>query len=116
MKKQDTALIYCRVSSVPQAKAKKFTIAGEVREDAGDTTDDSSTKDVQMETSLDTQQAACERLAKERGWDVENVHTDVYSGANLHDRPGLTALRERLAKGGIQHVIVYAQDRLSRSM
>ncbi len=66
--------------------------------------------------SLPTQDAACRRHAAERGYAVDEAHMyrEVHSGAELWERPKLTALREALRGGEISAVICYALDRLSR--
>ena len=96
------AVIYCRVSTAGQADAVEVEV-GEGR-------------NVSSETSVDTQEAAGRAYAAEQGWIVEKVYRDTFSGHSLMERPDLTALRERVAAGGIDHVIVYGMDRLSRKM
>jgi site-specific DNA recombinase len=84
--KQDSALVYCRVSSGAQE---------------------------QDGTSLDTQEQRCRAYAAEHGLEVTAVYRETYTGAEL-GRPKLDALRARVRAGGIAAVIVYALDRLSR--
>jgi DNA invertase Pin-like site-specific DNA recombinase len=96
------AAIYCRVSTNGQAEADTVTQA-----DGGAVT---------RETSLDTQEAVCRTFAEEQGCAVEAVFSDIFSGHSLFERPGLSALRTRVAAGGVDRVIVYAMDRLSRKM
>lgn len=64
--------------------------------------------------SLPTQEAACRAFAAERGWEVTGVYTDVHTGTELFERPGLAALREAVRAGDATVVVAYALDRLSR--
>jgi site-specific DNA recombinase len=81
------AIIYCRVSTKGQ-------------EDDG--------------TSLDSQEQACRRHAEQLGYTVGRVTREVYTGAELWDRPKLAQDRADLKAGQFQALIVYAIDRLSR--
>lgn len=81
------AIIYCRVSTKGQ-------------EDDG--------------TSLDSQELACRQLAAARGYAVAGVTREVYTGAELWDRPKLAQVRADLKGGTFHAIIVYAIDRLSR--
>jgi len=101
MTTRPTCVVYSRVSTSEQGQAKRLATAKGT---------------VTMETSLDTQEAAAVALAEVRGWTVVGTYRDVYSGAHLWERPALAALRERVQAGGVDHVIAYAQDRLSRNM
>jgi site-specific DNA recombinase len=83
-----TALIYVRVSTKGQ-------------EDDG--------------TSLDTQERACREHAASLGYAVAQVFREVYSGAELFDRPQLNALRAEARTKQHDTVIVYALDRLTRA-
>lgn len=65
-------------------------------------------------TSLDTQRAACERYCADHGYQVIEYFTDTYTGAKWRERPGLSALRELLRAGGIDVIVSYDLDRLSR--
>lgn len=65
-------------------------------------------------TSLESQEAACNAYARERGYSVVGIYSDTYSGAYYRERPGLTEMRALIASGGLDVVIVYALDRLSR--
>ncbi len=80
------AAIYCRVSTGPQ----------------GDN------------YSLPTQEQACRKHAEDLGYSVTRVDCDVHSGRELWERPRLTLLREEIRKGGVNAVIAYDPDRLSR--
>jgi len=66
-------------------------------------------------TSLDTQADACRNYAEARGWTIAGEWSDVFSGAALHERPGLSALREAVRAGSVTTVLAYAVDRLGRS-
>lgn len=83
------ALIYCRVSTQKQ-------------EDQG--------------TSLDSQAAACIAHAEKLGYSVARVSKEVYSGAELFERPQLSRDRMDIRAGAFQAVIIYAIDRLSRDI
>lgn len=66
-------------------------------------------------TSLSTQREACRQYAEERGYTViEEVSEDI-SGAVL-ERPGLDRLRDMAAAAGIDAVVVFDPDRLTRSL
>ena len=82
------AAIYCRVSSTGQ--------------------EDNS--------SLETQEVACRAYAAEHGYVVveSHVYREVYSGAELWDRPKLSALRAAGRERAVNVVVCYAIDRLSR--
>jgi site-specific DNA recombinase len=68
-------------------------------------------------TNLDTQEAACRAYAHQHGCSVADAHVfrEVYSGADLHERPRLGELRRAAREGEVQAVICYAVDRLSRN-
>src|SRR5437868_5779200 len=83
------ALVYCRVSTQKQ-------------EDEG--------------TSLDSQAAACVAHAEKLGYRVARVTKEVYSGAELFDRPKLALDRADIRAGMFQAVVVYAIDRFSRNV
>lgn len=63
--------------------------------------------------SIATQQEAIRAYAKGKGIQIQEEIVDVASAASL-DRPGLDRLRSIASMPGIQHVIVYCVDRLSR--
>ena len=65
--------------------------------------------------SLQTQVEACREYAASHSLQVITEIKDDCSGASL-DRPGLDELREMLDRGEINTVIVYTDDRLSRSL
>lgn len=66
-------------------------------------------------SSLDTQVAACRSYAAEHGYTVTGEYSDTHTGAEYRERPGLGKLREILRADGIDVVIAYALDRLSRN-
>jgi len=82
-----TALIYCRVSTRSQE---------------------------QEGTSLDSQEQRCREKAEELGYEVGRVTREVYTGAELWDRPQLSRDRADLKAGKFQVLIAYDHDRLSR--
>jgi site-specific DNA recombinase len=67
-------------------------------------------------TSLETQEAGARRLAAADGFPVSEEHlfVDKHSGEELHERPGLTALREAAKRREFSHLYVHSTDRLSR--
>ena len=67
-------------------------------------------------SSLGTQELACREYAISQGFAVSEAHVfrEVYSGAELYDRPRLNALREAMRREEIGAVVCYAIDRLSR--
>lgn len=83
------ALIYCRVSTPKQGEEG---------------------------TSLDSQADACSQYAEKLGYKVGRVTKEVYSGAELFDRPLLSRDRADIRGRIFQAVIVYAIDRLSRDI
>ena len=64
-------------------------------------------------TSLDSQRAACEAYARERGYLVAAVYSDSFSAATL-DRPQLTLLRQSIRDGAVDVVVAFDIDRLAR--
>lgn len=77
-----------------------------------------STDDQAQGTTLEVQKAACEYYIRSQGWNFRDdlvFVDDGYSGATL-DRPGLKALREAVAGGRVECVVMYTLDRLSRSV
>lgn len=70
--------------------------------------------------SLHAQRAACEAYALSQaseGWEAlgDNYDDGGFSGGNI-ERPGLQALLADIAAGGIDIVVVYKIDRLTRSL
>ena len=67
-------------------------------------------------TSLETQEAACRAYAAQHGYIVSegHVYREVHSGADLHGRPLLTAMRAAVRARQVDAVVCYALDRLSR--
>ena len=87
MSDKGAALVYCRVSTTDQA------VEG---------------------TSLDSQEALNVAHAERLGYAVGRITREVYSGAELWDRPKLSQDRTDLKAGHFAAVIFYATDRLSR--
>ena len=67
-------------------------------------------------SSLESQDTACRKFAKQHNISVAKTVQEVYSGGSLHERPALSALRDELRSGYYKHVICYAVDRLSRNI
>jgi site-specific DNA recombinase len=66
-------------------------------------------------TSLETQEAACRAFAADRGYRVVAAFSDVYTGEDVFNRPGMANLWALLRARGTDMVIAYALDRLSRN-
>ena len=81
------ALVYCRVSTDAQARDG---------------------------TSLDTQERAAGKVARESGYSVTETVRDTASGFTL-ERPGIEHVRRLLRAGTVDIVLAYAVDRLSRN-
>ncbi len=73
-----------------------------------------STEDQEKEgTSLQTQLEACLKYCQDKGYQVARKFSETYSGLTL-DRPKLTELRDMVRNNGIDVIVVYCLDRLSR--
>ena len=68
-------------------------------------------------TSLETQEDACQAysMAQSITVDATHVYREVHSGAELWERPALTALRAAMRAGDVDVIVAYAVDRLSRN-
>lgn len=64
-------------------------------------------------TSLQTQLEACLNYCRDKGYKVAYRFNEAYSGLTL-ERPKLNELRELIRAGGIDVIVVYCLDRLSR--
>ncbi len=74
-----------------------------------------STEDQEKEgTSLQTQLAACQDYCQKKGYEVAVSFSEAYSGLTL-DRLKLNELRDLIAVGGINVLVIYCLDRLSRN-
>ncbi len=68
-------------------------------------------------TSLKSQEQDCRVYAARQRWTVvEPVYQDVQSGADLHERAGLSRLLADMKLGRFDVVLVWRFDRLSREM
>lgn len=74
-----------------------------------------STADQVRGTSLDGQVESCTTYAQEHGYKVVKVVREDMSGATLA-RPGLESIRDMVAAGDLDALIVFDPDRLSRSL
>lgn len=74
-----------------------------------------STKGLAAGTSLKSQRAACAAYAERRGYAVARVTEEVFSGAELFDRPQLSRDRADIRSGMFKAVIAYSVDRLTRN-
>jgi site-specific DNA recombinase len=75
----------------------------------------STTKQEAEGTSLQTQEAACRTYAADHGYEVVGLFSDVYTGEDIFNRPGMSDLRALLRARGADIVIGFALDRLSRN-
>lgn len=66
-------------------------------------------------SSLETQEASCRAFASDQGWVVAAVYREVFTGAELFDRPQLGTLREAVRRREVDVVIAHALDRLTRN-
>jgi site-specific DNA recombinase len=66
-------------------------------------------------SSLETQEASCRTFAIDQGWTVTEVYREVFTGAELFDRPQLGKLREAIRRREVDVVIAHALDRLTRN-
>ena len=74
-----------------------------------------STAGQEDRSSLETQEASCRAYALEQGYEVAAVHREVFTGAELFDRPQLSALRDAVRRREVDVVVAHALDRLTRS-
>ena len=65
-------------------------------------------------TSLESQESACRAYAAAHDYRVTDVYREVHTGAELWERPQLTALRQAVRRRQVDVAIVHAIDRLSR--
>jgi site-specific DNA recombinase len=81
-----------------------------------DSKKDKQKKDQHVETTLDTQSAACRKEATLRGFRVDDasVFSERYTGAEMWDRPVLSDLRRRIKAKEYTALFVYSTDRLAR--
>lgn len=66
-------------------------------------------------TSLDTQLARCEAYCAENEYQIISRFSDTHTGAQYRERTGLSALRDHVRAGGVDVVVCFAIDRLSRN-
>lgn len=67
--------------------------------------------------SLDAQLDSCKFFIEKNDLEEaseQRIYREVYSGANLYDRPELTKLRAAVARGEAINIVIYAFDRLTR--
>ncbi len=64
--------------------------------------------------SLPTQEARCRAYAAEHGYQVAEVYRETHTGTELWERPELTRLRQAMARGELDALIVFDPDRFSR--
>ncbi len=74
-----------------------------------------STEDQAVEgTSLASQEDRARKHASEHELEIVRAFADVHSGSVWRERPALSELREAVRAGGVDVVLCYALDRLSR--
>lgn len=66
-------------------------------------------------SSLETQETSCRAFASDHGWVVAEFYREVFTGAELFDRPQLGKLREAVRRREVDVVIAHALDRLTRN-
>lgn len=66
-------------------------------------------------SSLSTQEARCRAYCAEKGYAVSGIFLDAYTASEWRERPQLRHLLDVLALGGVDVVVCYALDRLSRN-
>ncbi len=64
--------------------------------------------------SLPTQEARCRAYAAEHGYQVTEVYRETHTASELWQRPELTRLRQAMAHGEVDALIVFDPDRFSR--
>lgn len=74
-----------------------------------------STDEQESNSSLESQRAACQRLADQQGLTVMRVYRDVQSGADL-ERPQFNAMLTAMGRRELEAVVCLSPDRLSRDM
>lgn len=74
----------------------------------------STQEQAQSGLGLEAQAVAIRAEATRRGWDLEIIADEGESGSKV-DRPGLLIVKDKLARGEAQALIVAKQDRLMRS-
>jgi len=63
-------------------------------------------------SSLETQEVACRAFVAEHGWNVIDMYREVFTGAELFDRPQLGRLREAIRRREVDVVVAQAIERL----
>ena len=66
-------------------------------------------------SSLATQEASCRSYAAEHNWEIAGIYKEIFTGAELFDRPQLGRLRESVRAGEAEIVLAHALDRVSRN-
>jgi site-specific DNA recombinase len=74
-----------------------------------------STNEQEDNNSLQDQEDSIRAFCKSQKWEVTNIYKDVASGSNLK-RGGFLELTKDLWENGIDGIVVYKLDRLSRSI
>lgn len=65
--------------------------------------------------SIPQQQGRLEAYCKAKGWELLGTYTDGGCSGGTLERPALQELLQRVRRGGVDAVLVYKLDRLSRS-
>jgi site-specific DNA recombinase len=66
--------------------------------------------------SIQVQAQRCTEYAALRGWDVTDTIIDEGLSGGTVDRPGFSTLLDRIESNGIEVVLIYSIERLSRDM
>jgi DNA invertase Pin-like site-specific DNA recombinase len=73
-------------------------------------------EDEETSLSLTSQEARIQSYAAREGWQIVETIRDHDISGERADRPGLQKLMERVKRGDIQYVVVFALSRLSRKV
>lgn len=75
----------------------------------------STTEQREKGTSIGTQLDTCRKYALDHGWDIVlEVADDISGTVPVSDRPGGRKVYELLAKGAVDHIVLYTMDRSNR--
>jgi site-specific DNA recombinase len=67
-------------------------------------------------SSCDVQRSICKDFADGFGWEVCETFEDVGGSSESLDRPSLRRLLQFVEAGGVNRIIVYSVDRLTRKL
>jgi site-specific DNA recombinase len=70
---------------------------------------------LQDKRSIEDQVRVCRDRCDREGWTVVDMFSDYEISGKIFARPGLQAMLERVAAGGVDQVVAEALDRIARS-